>query len=362
MRLLIAALSISVGCATASEDTSAAPCGSDGGRRCPDSGAASESSIDVDSALVSDAPFAETSSDSTIAPTDGSSDSIFELDDTTPPDTAPACDANLKNDEMNCGSCGNVCPAAKNATPLCTLSKCGITCTTGFGDCDSTATNGCEANLQNDESNCGACAKKCLTGDTCTAGVCRPIVTTIETFETGSWPWSPWLNGGGSGSGSVGTSCAHDGSRGYTPPTVAPIHYYRTDVTVGASGDKLSVWFQPPASGATIGRIYMGFGASASGAYSLIAAPNTGQFFFEREIPYGTYTAIASKARTSWSAGVWYKMEVKFGAGGAVTGNLYASDGVTLLDTLSTTIAGFTPGGVALRAFGTGGCIDTLAR
>jgi hypothetical protein len=186
--------------------------------------------------------------------------------------------------------------------------------------------------------------------------VCKAVVTNIETFETGTWPWSPWTLGNGSAAGLVTTTtCTHDGSRGYSAPASNPAHYYRTDVSVGASGTKLTAWFTPGT-----GRIYIGFGASASGTYSLVAAPNTSQLMIERNIPYGTYTAVISKART-WTSG-WHKAEITFGASGLVTARIYSSDGTTLLDTISTTIAGFTGGGVALRAFGSGGCVDTLQR
>jgi hypothetical protein len=44
----------------------------------------------------------------------------------------------------NCGDCNVACPAPANADPVCTSSHCGITCHTGFDDCDGNPANGCE--------------------------------------------------------------------------------------------------------------------------------------------------------------------------------------------------------------------------
>jgi hypothetical protein len=44
----------------------------------------------------------------------------------------------------HCGNCTTACPVLPNADPVCTNSKCGISCHAGFGDCDNNPTNGCE--------------------------------------------------------------------------------------------------------------------------------------------------------------------------------------------------------------------------
>lgn len=357
-RFIAAALLTGVGCATSSEDVVATPCAT---TKCLD--ASSNRDVEpTDSAL--DVTIETSVLDTAEIPGETAPiDAIFMFEDTSP---APMCDGggsycptgceDLTKDLANCGACGKACPPAANGTATCSAGKCGFTCKVGFANCDATAMTGCETSLQTDESNCGACAKKCLAGQTCTAGICNTPTVAIETFETGIWPTSPWAGSGGSASGLSSPACAHDGIRGYSAPLSNPIHYYRTDVSVGAAGTKLSAWIQPGS-----GRVYLGFGATASGAYSFIAAPNTGQMMIEKEIPYGTYVPLATKSR-AWAAGVWQKMEITFGAGGSVTGTLYGADGTTVLDTLATTIVGFTPGGVALRAFGSGTCVDTLQR
>lgn len=360
-----------LGCATATEE----PDFTCSKRTCVDGGA-------TDGPVSEDSPAEETGTDDTSSPgdtgtpgLDASSDAIFPVDDTALPDTAPVdtgptcpgaatyCGAagckNLATDLLNCGTCGNACPIPANSSAACSASKCIFSCDANYEDCDSTAANGCEAPLLTDENNCGLCGKKCLTSETCTAGVCKSKIVVLETFEP-SWPKTPWIAANGTSGGASSAACAHNGTLGYQPAASNPIHYYRSDVTVGAAGTKISVWFKTNGTGlSTSGRVYLGFGANASGTWSLIAAPNTNQLYFERNAPYGTYTSLTTKTRT-WATGVWHKLEVSFAAGGVATARVYAADGTTVLDTLTATLAGFTPGGVALRAFHAATCVDTI--
>jgi hypothetical protein len=46
------------------------------------------------------------------------------------------------------------------------------TCSTGYGNCDNLAANGCEANLETSAANCGACGNACDLGETCQSGTC----------------------------------------------------------------------------------------------------------------------------------------------------------------------------------------------
>ncbi len=80
------------------------------------------------------------------------------------------------SDVANCGMCGRACPAVANAAPRCLASACGLgACNTGFGNCDANAANGCEANTNNDINNCGSCGHRCLFANgaaVCTNGAC----------------------------------------------------------------------------------------------------------------------------------------------------------------------------------------------
>ncbi|MFO0609192.1 MAG: hypothetical protein U0324_38870 [Polyangiales bacterium] len=83
-----------------------------------------------------------------------------------------SCDGscfNLQTDLANCGSCGHACPAGANASATCAAGVCGLTCNPGFGDCDGSASNGCEAPLSTG-ANCGACGVRC-SGDTPTCAM-----------------------------------------------------------------------------------------------------------------------------------------------------------------------------------------------
>ncbi|MFO0608207.1 MAG: hypothetical protein U0324_33890 [Polyangiales bacterium] len=92
-----------------------------------------------------------------------------------------AC-VDLMTSATNCGTCGRVC-STTNGTPRCVGGTCGIaTCNTGFANCDSNAANGCEAAIQTDVNNCGACANRCnfpnaastCVGGACALGACNP--------------------------------------------------------------------------------------------------------------------------------------------------------------------------------------------
>jgi uncharacterized membrane protein YiaA len=176
-------------------------------------------------------------------------------------------------------------------------------------------------------------------------------VSDVDNFDTGVWPHAPWVSVEGGGTASTGF--IHDGASGIQDPG----WYYRTDVSIGSAGDAVSAWVRP---GSGTGRAYIGFAAAAGGAWSVVLAPNTSQLVIQHDAPYGTYTDVASGDQT-WLPGKWYKVSIVFNSPSSVTANLYDSDGITLLNSLS--YGGITgaPGGVALRAFGS--CsIDTLQR
>ena len=165
---------------------------------------------------------------------------------------------------------------------------------------------------------------------------------TIEDFESGTWPHAPWLTLSNT-YGYVSPTYAHDGVYGLSDPEWT----YRTDLQVGTGGDSLSWWVRPSYS--SYGRAYLGFGASAGGAWSVVAAPNSGEFMIQRNPAYG-YSAVATVSQT-WQAGRWYKVVVQFLSTSSVTCNLYDSDGTTLLNSLSYNGVTGLPGGVAIRSF-----------
>lgn len=162
--------------------------------------------------------------------------------------------------------------------------------------------------------------------------------TVIEDFEeTSPFPWGAWV-----GSGSVDASDSYSGLQMFD---TGGAWAYRDDVVYGVTGDTVSCWTK-----IGTGRTYWGFGASAGGCWSFVAAPNTGDIRFQQNPSYG-YVELSSTP-FSFTTGSWYKMEVIFLGPESVIGNLYDSDGTTLLVSVSETLTGFTPGGFAFRTFG----------
>lgn len=85
------------------------------------------------------------------------------------------CEVNINSDAANCGGCGLACRLA-NATASCSNAQCAVgICNGGFGNCDGNAMNGCEANVQTDNANCGGCGMRCAAGQVCTAGRCTNL-------------------------------------------------------------------------------------------------------------------------------------------------------------------------------------------
>jgi hypothetical protein len=144
--------------------------------------------------------------------------------------------------------------------------------------------------------------------------------------------------------------CAHDGSYGLKADSA---WIYRTDVSIGASGDVLSAWLQE-----TGGRGYFGFASTSSGTYSLVLAANTNALIIQQNTGYTGYTDLATTAYT-YTPGAWYRLGLAFGSAGLVTGTLYDATNVQVA-TVSFTISGLSPGGVAYRGFGSVDCIDTI--
>ncbi|MDB4930131.1 MAG: uncharacterized protein JWM10_2615, partial [Myxococcaceae bacterium] len=87
---------------------------------------------------------------------------------------ANGCEAAL-NTTTSCGACGVGCSRA-NAAASCVTGTCSLgACAAGYGNCDGSDGNGCEAALTT-TTNCGACGVACASGQTCTGGACRSPV------------------------------------------------------------------------------------------------------------------------------------------------------------------------------------------
>ena len=178
--------------------------------------------------------------------------------------------------------------------------------------------------------------------------------TTIEGFESGNL--NQYTRVGALGATTVSTLTPHDGVYGLR---VDGEWIYRADEAVRLSrGDTFSAWIM--FDDIVAGRAYLGFGASAAGTLSFVLAPNTGTLIFQenngfgfRDIGFATQTYLVDR---------WYRAEVIWGTNGSLVGNLYASDGTTLLRTVTASSSLFTTGGIAFRGFSGVKAFDTYQR
>lgn len=94
----------------------------------------------------------------------------------TPPDGS-ACVRNGLSGRIVNGKCtipdGTAC-TLNHATGTTVNGTCTIQfCTAGFADCNAQAADGCEANVNTDTNNCGACGRVCGAGKICVSGICN---------------------------------------------------------------------------------------------------------------------------------------------------------------------------------------------
>lgn len=62
-------------------------------------------------------------------------------------------------------------------------------CETTWKDCNAKASDGCEANIQDNPSHCGACGKACATGEVCYKGQCAKNPEVLGWLETQKGGW-----------------------------------------------------------------------------------------------------------------------------------------------------------------------------
>jgi hypothetical protein len=83
------------------------------------------------------------------------------------------CDADLRQDPLNCGACGRVCPSAERTLPVCLERECRQVCRVGYGECDGDPATVCETEVLRDPCHCSRCGRACSPGLFCVAGVCQ---------------------------------------------------------------------------------------------------------------------------------------------------------------------------------------------
>jgi hypothetical protein len=95
------------------------------------------------------------------------------------PTADDGCETNLNLDMDNCGACGRACSGTNVAMRQCSSGLCTSTCNGGWGNCTQppapTADNGCETNTTNDPLHCGSCSSCPVPANasaTCSSSMC----------------------------------------------------------------------------------------------------------------------------------------------------------------------------------------------
>jgi hypothetical protein len=177
-------------------------------------------------------------------------------------------------------------------------------------------------------------------------------------------------------SASIAPGAAHDGVGNALVKSDGFEWMVRNDAGAQVhQGETLSVWTE--FAGTADGRVYFGFGAvpnhlvhsplSDGHTLALVLAPNTNEFMFQGNDTTGGSGGFKPAPRTlgssvpqTYDADHWYRAEVVWGTDGTLAGNLYDSDGVTLLNTVTATETTITSGGIAFRGFGSDKLFDTV--
>ena len=88
----------------------------------------------------------------------------------------------VRGDNYNCGACGVACGnflgGDAHDSDSCVLGVCKQGCDKGYADCNANRADGCEAWLQFDPNNCGACGMRCAEGQPCARGECVTVPCT----------------------------------------------------------------------------------------------------------------------------------------------------------------------------------------
>lgn len=162
------------------------------------------------------------------------------------------CEVNTNTNVSHCGSCGNACSVA-NGTAGCSGGSCTVaSCDANFGNCDGSVGNGCEVNLLTNNSNCGSCGNACPSGQTCRSGACSTVVSGTYT-ATVSFSGTPYCSGVGvCGSTSYYCVATAGSARTFTDPVPAGGKVVTATVRVygvGCTGGTVTVTL----NGTTIG-------------------------------------------------------------------------------------------------------------
>jgi hypothetical protein len=95
------------------------------------------------------------------------------------------CEINVNTNPNHCRTCTNVCTSVPNASPTCMGGACGIVCTTGYADCNSDLSDGCETSIATSVTNCGSCMHACTAGPQVMSMACVASACAVATCNPG---------------------------------------------------------------------------------------------------------------------------------------------------------------------------------
>ncbi|MDX9723201.1 MAG: hypothetical protein RBU37_20790 [Myxococcota bacterium] len=132
-------------------------------------------------------------------------------------DWSDGCEVELAYSASHCGACGSTCPSRAQASKSCVSSECRYTCHSGWGNCNNDWNDGCESNVSDDPAHCGACANPCPnranSNVSCSAGSCN--YSCVSGYGNCNSDWSDGCEI------ALNSTPAHCGSCGNTCPSPA---------------------------------------------------------------------------------------------------------------------------------------------
>lgn len=185
----------------------------------------------------------------------------------------------------------------------------------------------------------------------------------VEDFEHGNESLYAFANNGTDTLNLV-AAAAHDGALGAElAGSGGPAWRLRTDVTT-SPGNVYEHFVRARGAPGNTGRTYVGFGATANGAWSAVFATNTGEIQIQDNTGWSFVTVATVPA--TLLPDTWYRLRLDWALNGDMTLDLLDETGVSVLATTGVVSTGFTTsGGIALRGFSTDSAtvfdIDTIS-
>lgn len=170
----------------------------------------------------------------------------------------------------------------------------------------------------------------------------------LEDFEHGNIGLYT-LYTGATSNATLDAGAAHDGALGAGFGTGASPWHVRSDVPT-APGNVYSAFVRLRGSQSNNGRSYLGVGATPTGTFSAVFAPNTGTIILQDNSNY--FFADILSTPFAVVPDTWYQLRLTWAANGDMTVDLLDEAGAVVLASTGTASTGYTvPGGLAVRGF-----------